>query len=170
MTMNKKIIGLLLSEDQLPKLVCPSCRQVIDGAYAVEINPRTRQRRVWHNCWSCRTRSWDGKPMVSRQTLRARAEAHKYFDPLWQSQSGMSEAETRTLLARSQAYDMLAEELGIDYRPHFSDADYDLAIQVPAAVDRIRERLAARTEEQIRLDYRQRGKEIAAARKLRRGA
>jgi hypothetical protein len=100
----------------------------------------------------------------------ARGDAHRAFDPLWQQKEiYASEAEVRKLLARSKAYKLLAEELGLPEKDvHMGGMSEEVAKKVPAAVERIKLILAKRTHEEIKADYRERGKEIWETRKRSR--
>lgn len=141
--------------------ICPNCHRPAQGT-------PTKYGIRW-DCWSCRTRAWDDKPMVPRQTLRARAAAHAAFDPLWQqTEKFASEEDVQRLLARSYAYKLLAEDLGLDEQEvHMGVMSEAVAVQVPDAVERIKARLALRTHDEILRDYRDRGREISETRKRR---
>lgn len=103
--------------------------------------------------------------MVGRDTLRARQRAHAALDSLWKSNSGMTEAQVSRLLARSKVYTLLAEEMGLPEKEvHISNATEEVALAIPRAVENLRDRLNQRSLEQIREDYRERGKEMFKAR------
>lgn len=103
-------------------VICPSC-----GRPAASSMTRYGIR---HSC--CGMNSWDGAPLASRETHRARKEAHDAFDPLWKSKR----------VTRSKAYELLAAELGLSSAEcHMKIMDEATAKQVPAAVARIEERL-----------------------------
>lgn len=73
-----------------------------------------------HTC--CGLASWNGKPLVTPSTLRARMIAHRAFDPIW---------EERVLMTRSEAYEWLAEKLGLDREHcHMSRMDEETALRV----------------------------------------
>src|SRR5438067_898121 len=65
--------------------------------------------------------------------VRARQDAHRFFDPLWKE----------GLVDRDTAYELLAQELGIERDAcHMSLMDAEVARRVPRAVKAIRAYLA----------------------------
>jgi hypothetical protein len=100
---------------------CPSCGSIASMSLT--------SWGVRHEC--CGLYSWGGKPLVCKDTHRARQEAHRYFDPLWRNGS----------LSRSEAYKKLAAEMGLSPRDcHISRMDKEQALGVKHAVGRIREK------------------------------
>jgi len=101
-----------------------------------------------------------------------RAAAHAALDPLWANRLWTPEGwvlnatDQTLLLARSRAYQLLAEELGLpETEVHLSLATERVARLIPAAVERIRDRLAHRSRMEIARDFRERGREIHATRR-----
>ena len=101
--------------------ICPTC-----GLAARTVLTSYGHR---HSC--CGLWSWDGAPLVSAETHRARQEAHLAFDALWK----------RHGIPRSEAYAQLAKELGLKPKQcHMKLMDAATACRVPAAVRAILER------------------------------
>lgn len=104
--------------DQRDPVTCPEC-----GKQAAE---RVTQYGIRSEC--CGLHSWDRHPLVSQETHDARRAAHQSFDTLWPE-----------FMSRSQAYKILAAELGITRKEcHMKLMPLDLALQVPAAVVKIK--------------------------------
>lgn len=74
---------------------CPKCFKV---ATQRETNYGTR-----HSCASCELWSWDGAPLVDKETHDLRQKAHELFDLLWRDGT----------MKRKEAYSRLSRELHI---------------------------------------------------------
>lgn len=79
----------------IPSPTCPTCGGV----------PSRSITRFGIRHDHCGLWSWDGAPLVDRETHDARTEAHKWFDMLWQS--GMT---------RREAYRKLAAAMGMSLK------------------------------------------------------
>ncbi len=100
--------------DRRPLPVCPTC-----GGEAIERMTRFGRRNSCCGLWS-----WDRHRLVDAATHQARHEAHVAFDALWRD----------GLLARGDAYQLLAEELNLDgAQCHMKLMDYETAKRVPIA-------------------------------------
>ncbi len=56
-----------------------------------------------HDCYKCGMRGWNGKDLVSIDTINSRKKAHKAFDPIWR---------VHKIYPRNDAYMVLAEAMG----------------------------------------------------------
>jgi len=102
--------------------ICPKC-----GGRAIPV--ASRWGKVKHVC--CDLWSYDGKPLVDGRTHAARIAAHAAFDPLWREDG----------FGRSEAYRLLAEELGIPGEQcHMGQMTLPLLKLVPGAVFKIKAR------------------------------
>ena len=82
----------------------------------------------------CGLWSWGDKKLVDADTHAARKRAHEAFDPLWKDGT----------LTRSEAYRELRRVMRISEKScHMSHMSAEMAGLVPAAVIKIRARLAA---------------------------
>jgi len=103
--------------DQLAP-VCPKC-----GSFALQVTGKFGIKSMCCDLWS-----WNGKPLVDRETHVARIRAHEAFDPLWKTGS----------MDRKAAYRWLKQQLGWSKDPHMSEMNADEARQVVAVMARSR--------------------------------
>lgn len=116
-----------------PIPICPRCGQPATQT----LTPTGRKSR----CEPCGLWSKGSKPLRDEEghrthgaRVRARQNAHLFFDPLWKE----------GLVDREIAYELLAQELGIERDTcHMSLMDAEVARRVPHAVEAIRAFLAA---------------------------
>ena len=107
-------------------VICPKC-----GREAKEQQTKYGLRSRCCDLWS-----WDGKPLVSRETHAARQMAHKAFDALWKSKR----------MSRKEAYRRLAYELAMPREEtHISQFDIRNCLRTKDAVKRIEETENERT-------------------------
>ena len=100
-------------------VTCPKC-----GKTAKKMQ---NQYGVRHT--HCGLSSWNGRPLVTQETLNARIAAHAAFDTIWKEK----------LISRSEAYKRLAAELGMTRKDcHISLMDEAQAKRVPIASENIR--------------------------------
>lgn len=138
----------MTSITNIPPVFCPQCN--------CKAHRQNTKYGVRDDCWQCNLHSWNGKPLTTSETLKARSLAHSSFDRLWREDK---------LVARSRAYIMLAEVLGLTRDScHISLFDLSTARKVPEAVDVIRERLSLRTREEETRDRKERKKEMRNSR------
>ncbi|MHB2211492.1 zinc-finger-containing protein [Methylobacterium sp. CM6257] len=115
-----------------PIPICPRCGQPATQT----LKPTGLKSR----CEPCGLWSRGSKPLRDEAghrahitRVRARRDAHLFFDPLWRE----------GLLDRDTAYELLARELGIERDAcHMSRMDFEVARRVPRAVKAIRAALA----------------------------
>ncbi len=99
-------------------IICPKC-----GREAKE-----QQTKYGLRSWCCDLWSWEGKPLVDRETHLARQYAHEAFDELWKSKR----------LSRKEAYRRLAFELCLTREEtHISQFDIRNCLRTIDAVKRI---------------------------------
>lgn len=76
----------------------------------------------------CGLWSWDGAPLVDRETHDARTEAHKQFDAAWQGQG----------ITRREAYRRLAAAMGLSLKDcHIKLMDAAMARRVIEVAGRL---------------------------------
>lgn len=100
------------SLSELP-CICPKC-----GQTAVRSEGKYGRRDECCGLWS-----WKGKPLVDRETHKARILAHEAFDRLWKKGSGRR-------MNRGQAYRWLQEALGWKECPHMATMSAEDATKV----------------------------------------
>lgn len=106
------------------KVMCPTCRQP-----ALRTETKYGPRNDCCGLWS-----WGDKQLVDADTHEARKMAHAVFDPLWQDGH----------MTRTEAYRELRRTMRISEKScHMSRMSKEMAGLVPAAVAKIRARLAA---------------------------
>lgn len=88
------------SLSELP-CICPKC-----GQTAVRSEGKYGRRDECCGLWS-----WKGKPLVDRETHKARILAHEAFDRLWKSRH----------MKRGQAYAWLKKAMGWTEQPHMAE-------------------------------------------------
>lgn len=118
-----------------PIPICPRCGQLASQT----LKPTGLKSR----CEPCGLWSRGSKPLrdeaghrAHRARVRARRDAHLFFDPLWRE----------GLIDREVAYAMLAQELGIERDAcHMRLMDAEVARRVPRAAKAIRACLAVET-------------------------
>lgn len=123
-----------------PIPICPRCGQPATQT----LKPTGLKSR----CDPCGLWSRGSKPLRDEaghkahiKRLRARQDAHLFFDPLWKE----------GLVDRDTAYELLAQELGIERDAcHMSQMDFEVARRVPRAVKAIRASLAVEAVASIR--------------------
>lgn len=81
---------------RVPQPTCPRC--------SGEPTRSITRFGIRHDC--CNLWSWDGAPLVDRETHDARTEAHKHFDAYWQSKG----------ISRRDAYRKLASAMGMSLK------------------------------------------------------
>lgn len=81
--------------------ICPKC-----GSLAKKSQGQYGRKDECCGLWS-----WKGKPLVDRETHRARVMAHDAFDRLWKSKK----------MKRGQAYAWLKRALGWTEQPHMAE-------------------------------------------------
>lgn len=92
--------------------ICPIC-----GSEAKESETKFGIR---HDC--CGLWSWNGAPLVNRETHKARVTAHAAFDRLWRS----------GLMKRSDAYKALADKLNVARKEcHIKMMSAEMASRIP---------------------------------------
>jgi len=104
--------------------ICPLCDQ-----------PATKQvTRFGLRFGCCGLWAWGRHPLADRETHQARRAAHDAFDPIWR----------RGLTSRSNAYKLLAQELGITKNEcHMKLMNARLARRVPEVATIILEKLTS---------------------------
>lgn len=118
-----------------PIPICPRCGQLASQT----LKPTGLKSR----CEPCGLWSRGSKPLRDEAghrahitRVRARRDAHLFFDPLWRE----------GLLERDTAYELLARELGIERDAcHMSQMEFEVARRVPRAVKAIRASLAIKS-------------------------
>lgn len=109
---------LLLDQGESEGLLCSNC-----GTRSIVTATRFGRR---DDCPSCGWRSWDGKPLVSVETLALRKRCHRTFDAFWQ----------RRVMTRAEAYNRLAEDLGVDIDEcHFAHMEQPMLERAIAALE-----------------------------------
>lgn len=99
---------------------CPKC-----GRRSMAFNTKYGVRNSCCDLWS-----WDGAPLVDRETHEARKAAHAAFDTLWKG--GM--------MSRGEAYRALQRKLGLTADEcHMKIMDAETARKVPQAAQEIRQ-------------------------------
>jgi zinc-finger-containing domain len=88
------------SFSELP-CICPKC-----GGVAKQSKGAYGRKDECCGLWS-----WKGKPLVDRETHKARILAHESFDRLWKSKR----------MKRGQAYAWLKKALGWEIQPHMAE-------------------------------------------------
>ena len=102
---------------------CPTCGN----------RARRTETRYGPRYACCDLVAWGNKPLTDDATRQARRNAHAAFDPIWQD----------GILSRDKAYRVLAQELRVaNEAAHMNEMPRELALKVPEAAARIRERLA----------------------------
>lgn len=133
------------------QVICPSC-----NTPARLTNTKYGPR---HDCYKCDLHSWDGKPLVTKETMKARKAAHKAFDLIWQRDK---------LLSRQKAYVFLSAAMKMSREDcHIAQFSLEQALLVPKYVKELREALALRTPEEETQDRSEREEEIRTNRAKR---
>ena len=96
--------------------VCPRC-----GSFALQSQGKFGVKSECCGLWS-----WKGKPLVDRETHRARILAHEAFDQLWKEGH----------MTRTEAYQWLQAKLKLAKQPHMSEMSAAEAMRVVEVVGR----------------------------------
>ena len=108
-------------------ILCPTC-----GRRPLRLTTKYGLRLQCCGLWA-----WGECPLADAATHAARLDAHQAFDTLWRLH----------LVTRTEAYELLADELRLSRRDcHMKTVTKEVAAQVPAAVARIKARLAQELE------------------------
>ena len=95
-------------------LLCPECGKPATSAET--------KYGVKNHCKKCEIWSWgNNAPLVDQATHKARQDAHKSFDIIWESE----------LMTRAMAYEWLAKSLGISSKEcHMKKFNKEMANKV----------------------------------------